>query len=128
MCCQKILCGHTDEPKCIVYRHILKTVVKVVEEKFKFLCFFSLSALISPKQGLLVFKQKSSKNKLKQINKLWTCSECNKKLSRFYPSVSYMLCSFVSFEISLDLSRRIQTVPFILNLKFHLIQLIRQKR
>ena len=38
-CCQKILCGHTDESKCLAYRHILKTVVKVVEEKFNFLCF-----------------------------------------------------------------------------------------
>ena len=39
MCHQKILCVHTDELKCLVYRHILKTVVKVVEEKFNFLCF-----------------------------------------------------------------------------------------
>ena len=38
-CCQKILCGHTDESKHLAYRHILKTVVKVVEEKFNFLCF-----------------------------------------------------------------------------------------
>ena len=38
-CCQKILCGHTDESKCLAYRHILKTVVKVVKEKFNFLCF-----------------------------------------------------------------------------------------
>ena len=29
-CCQKILCGHTDESKCPPYRHILKTVVKEV--------------------------------------------------------------------------------------------------
>ena len=29
-CCQKILCGHTDESKRPPYRHILKTVVKVV--------------------------------------------------------------------------------------------------
>ena len=28
-CHQKILCGHTDESKCLAYRHILKTVVKV---------------------------------------------------------------------------------------------------
>ena len=44
-CCQKSLCGHTDESKHLVYRHILKTVVKVVEEKFKFLCFSSLPAI-----------------------------------------------------------------------------------
>ena len=30
-CCQEILCEHTDESKCLVYRHILKTVVKVVD-------------------------------------------------------------------------------------------------
>ena len=36
---QKILCGHTDESKHLAYRHILKTAVKVVEEKFKCLCF-----------------------------------------------------------------------------------------
>ena len=39
------LCGHTDESKHLVYRHILKTVVKVVEEKFKFLYFSSLPAI-----------------------------------------------------------------------------------
>ena len=44
-CHQKILCGHTGEPKHLAYRHILKTVVKVVEEKFKFLCFFSLPTI-----------------------------------------------------------------------------------
>ena len=32
-CCQKIFCGHTDESKRPPYRHILKTVVKVVKEK-----------------------------------------------------------------------------------------------
>ena len=36
---QKILCRITDESKCLVYRHILKRVVKVVEEKLNFLCF-----------------------------------------------------------------------------------------
>ena len=30
-CHQRILCEQTDESKCLVYRHILKTVVKVVE-------------------------------------------------------------------------------------------------
>ena len=44
-CHQKILCGHTDESKQLAYRHILKTVVKVVEEKFNFLCFSSLPAI-----------------------------------------------------------------------------------
>ena len=44
-CRQKILCGHTDESKHLVYRYILKTVVKVVEEKSKFLCFSSLPAI-----------------------------------------------------------------------------------
>ena len=39
-CCQKKLCGHTDESKHLAYRHILKTVVKVVEEKFNFFVFF----------------------------------------------------------------------------------------
>ena len=41
-CRQKILCAHTDELKCLAYRHrsILKTVVKVVEEKFNFFCVF----------------------------------------------------------------------------------------
>ena len=29
----------TDESKCLAYRHILKTAVKVVEEKFNILCF-----------------------------------------------------------------------------------------
>ena len=38
-CHQKILCGHTDESKHLAHKHILKTVVKVVEEKFNFLCF-----------------------------------------------------------------------------------------
>ena len=38
-CHKKILCGHTDDSKCLAYRHILKTVVKVVEEKLIFLCF-----------------------------------------------------------------------------------------
>ena len=28
--CQKSPCGQTDESKCLVYRHILKTVVKVL--------------------------------------------------------------------------------------------------
>ena len=41
-CHQKILCGHTDESKCLANKHILKTVVKVVEEKFNFL-YFSLT-------------------------------------------------------------------------------------
>ena len=36
---------HTDESKHLAYRHILKTVVKVVEEKFNFLCFSSLPAI-----------------------------------------------------------------------------------
>ena len=39
-CHQKILCGHTDELKCLAYRHVLKTVVKVMEEKFNFFVFF----------------------------------------------------------------------------------------
>ena len=43
-CHQKIACGHTDESKCLAYRHILKTVVKVVEEKFHFLCFLELDS------------------------------------------------------------------------------------
>ena len=38
-CHQKILCGHSDESKYLAYIHILKTVVKVMEEKFNFLCF-----------------------------------------------------------------------------------------
>ena len=38
-CHQKFLCGHTDESKCLAYRHFLKAVVKVVEEKFSFLYF-----------------------------------------------------------------------------------------
>ena len=42
---QKILCGHTDESKHLANRYILKTFVKVVEEKFKFLCFSSLPAI-----------------------------------------------------------------------------------
>ena len=37
--------GHTDESKKLVHRHILKTVVKVVEEKFNFLCSSSLPAI-----------------------------------------------------------------------------------
>ena len=44
-CHQKILCEHTDESKHLAYRHILKTVVKVVEEKLKFLYFSSLRAI-----------------------------------------------------------------------------------
>ena len=44
-CHQKILCGHTDEFKHLAYRHIVKTVVKVVEGNFKFLCFSSLPAI-----------------------------------------------------------------------------------
>ena len=44
-CHQKILCEHTDESKHLAHRHIFKIVVKVVEEKFKFLCFSSLSAI-----------------------------------------------------------------------------------
>ena len=42
---QKIPCGQTDESKSLAYRHILKLVVKVHEEKFSFLCFFSLPAI-----------------------------------------------------------------------------------
>ena len=44
-CHQKILWGHTCESKHVAYRHILKTVVKVLEEKFKCLCFSSLPAI-----------------------------------------------------------------------------------
>ena len=44
-CRQENLCGQTVESKPLAYRHILKTVVKVVEEKFKFLCFSSLPAI-----------------------------------------------------------------------------------
>ena len=44
-CCQKIPCGQTDESKHLAYRHILKPVVKVHEENFSFLCFFSLPAI-----------------------------------------------------------------------------------
>ena len=36
---QKIACGQTDESKRPPCRHIIKTVVKVLEEKFQFLCF-----------------------------------------------------------------------------------------
>ena len=43
-CHQKILRGHTDESKCLAYGHILKTVVKVMEEKFNFLCFLKLDS------------------------------------------------------------------------------------
>ena len=39
-CCQKIFCGHNDESKCLAYKHILKTVVIGVEEKFNFFVFF----------------------------------------------------------------------------------------
>ena len=42
---QKIPYGQTDESKHLAYRHILKPVVKVHEEKFSFLCFFSLPAI-----------------------------------------------------------------------------------
>ena len=37
---QKILCGQTDESKCLALRHILETILKVLPEKFSFLCFF----------------------------------------------------------------------------------------
>ena len=36
----KILCGHTDESKCLAYGHILKTVLKVVEREIQFFVFF----------------------------------------------------------------------------------------
>ena len=39
-CKQKIPCGQTDESKHLAYRHILETVVKVLEEKFKIFVFF----------------------------------------------------------------------------------------
>ena len=42
---QKILCSHTDESKHLAFRHILKTIEKVMEEKFKFFCFSSLPAI-----------------------------------------------------------------------------------
>ena len=44
-CHQKILCGHTDESKCLGYRHLLKTVMKVVEEKFKYFFVFFLNLI-----------------------------------------------------------------------------------
>ena len=44
-CRQKIPCGQTDESKPLAYRHILKPIVTVHEEKFSFLCFFSLPAI-----------------------------------------------------------------------------------
>ena len=50
-CHQKIPCGQTDESKRLAYRHILKPVVKVHEEKFSFLFFFSVylrSAMLIP--------------------------------------------------------------------------------
>ena len=39
MTLEKFHVGKTDESKRSPYRHILKTVVKVMEEKFKFFCF-----------------------------------------------------------------------------------------
>ena len=41
----KYLIGSKVILKHLAYRHILKTAVKVVEEKFKFLCFSSLPAI-----------------------------------------------------------------------------------
>ena len=59
-CRQKILCSHTDESKHLVHRHILKTVEKVVEEKFKFLCFSSLPAI--RRANPLIFRMPGSPN------------------------------------------------------------------
>ena len=53
-CRQKILCGHTDESKHLAYRHILKTVVKVVEEKFECLCFCAIRRADPPGQTHLL--------------------------------------------------------------------------
>ena len=38
-CHQIIPCEQTDQSKCLMYRHILKTVVKVFSEKNSLLCF-----------------------------------------------------------------------------------------
>ena len=53
-CHQKILCGHTDGSKQLAYRHILKTVVKVVEEQFIFFVFFQFTC-DPPRWSPLIF-------------------------------------------------------------------------